>query len=310
MNSLHQSLQDYLTLRRGLGFKLRAAGQCLPDFVSFMEMQKADTITVSLALTWAQQPQSADPSWWALRLGHVRGFARYCGHFDARTQIPPPALLPFHGNRAKPYFYSGDDIKNLLQAAMAQPSEYGLQGWTYYCLLGLLAVSGMRLGEALGLSLDDVDLVEGLLTIRAAKFGKSRLIPLHASTQEVLARYIGLRQNFLAKKSTDNLFVNTLGNRLDAGQVHRVFYRLSRQVGLRAPTACHGPRLHDFRHRFALLTLLQWYQNGQDVERCMPVLSAYLGHVHPADTYWYLTANADLLNSAKARLESYQGGIS
>ena len=305
MNALQQSLQDYLALRRGLGFKLREAGQRLQDFVSFMEARRAEFITTALALAWAQQPPSAEPSWWAQRLGYVRGFARYCSAIDARTEVPPTALLPFHGKRAKPYFYTDEDVGHLLQAALAQPSEYGLQGWTYYCLLGLVAVTGLRIGEALALTVDDVDLVEGLLTIRAAKFGKSRLVPLHASTQCVLAKYMEHRQHFPAGHAANTLFVNLRGNHLDAGQVHRVFYRLSRQVGLRAQMASHGPRLHDFRHRFALLTLLQWYRDGQDVERRLPVLSAYLGHVHPSDTYWYLSATAELLGSAKARLEDY-----
>jgi integrase len=289
-----------------LGFKLHAAGQRLQDFVSFMEARQAEFITTALALAWAQQPSSADPSWWAQRLGYVRGFGRYCSATDLRTEVPPTALLPFHGKRAKPYFYTDEDVGHLLQAALAQPSEYGLQGWAYYCLLGLIAVTGLRIGEALALTLDDVDLVEGLLTIRAAKFGKSRLVPLHTSTQGVLTEYMEQRQYFLAGHATNTLFVNSRGNHLDGGHVRRVFYRLSRQVGLRAQMASHGPRLHDFRHRFALLTLLQWYRDGQDVERRLPALSAYLGHVHPSDTYWYLSATAELLGSAKARLEDYQ----
>lgn len=305
MSGLRHSLQDYLALRRGLGFKLHAAGQRLQNFVSFMEAQQAEFITTALALAWAQQPLSADPAGWAQRLGFVRGFARYCSAIDARTEVPPAALLPFHGKRARPYLYTDEDIGHLLQAALAQPAQYGLQGWTYYCLLGLVAVTGLRIGEALALSLDDVDLDEGLLTIRAAKFGKSRLVPLHVSTQGVLAEYLERRRRALAGHPTNILFVNLRGNPLDFGQVRRVFYRLSRQVGLRAHGASHGPRIHDLRHRFALLTLLQWYRDGQDVERRLPVLSAYLGHVHPADTYWYLSATADLLGIAKTRLEDY-----
>jgi len=305
MSALQQSLQDYLALRRGLGFKLRAAGQRLQDFVCFMDSQKAEFITTALALTWAQRPKSADPAWWALRLGFVRGFARYLSAIDPRTEVPSTLLLPFHGNRAKAYFYTDKDISKLLQAALAQPAMYELQGWTYYCLLGLVAVTGLRIGEALALTLDDVDLDEGLLIIRAAKFGKSRLVPIHASTQGVLAKYLARRKRFLAGREANTLFVNLRGNHLEFSQVRRVFYRLSRQVGLRGQTASHGPRLQDFRHRFALLTLLHWYRDGQDVERRMPVLSAYLGHVHPSDTYWYLSASAELLGSAKTRLEDY-----
>lgn len=305
MSTLQQQLEDYLTLRRGLGFKLYAAGLYLQDFVSFMEARRSEFITTARALTWAQQPPTAAPSWWAQRLGFVRGFARYCSAIDKRTEVPAASLLPFHGNRANPYLYTGDEIGRLLQAALTQPAEYGLQGWTYYCLLGLLAVTGLRIGEARALTLDDVDLDQGLLTIRSGKFGKSRLVPLHPSTQDVWAEYLKHRHHFLAGRKANPLFVNLRGNQLDAGQVRRVFYRLSRQVGLRAQTASHGPRLHDFRHRFALLALLQWYRDGQDVERRLPALSAYLGHVNPSDTYWYLSAAPELLGSAKARLEGY-----
>jgi integrase/recombinase XerD len=173
MNTLRTVLQDYLSLRHGLGFKLREADIYLPNFVSFLEKCGAKFITTDLALTWARQPTSALSSCWARRLCLVRGFARYCANsgFDERTEIPPPELLPFRGNRAKPYFYTNDDIERLLQAAYEQPARYRLQGWTYYVLLGLLAVTGLRLGEALALTVDDVDLVESVLTIRSAKFG-------------------------------------------------------------------------------------------------------------------------------------------
>ncbi|HZE92245.1 MAG TPA: tyrosine-type recombinase/integrase [Rhizobacter sp.] len=306
MSALQTVLQDYLSLRHGLGFKLREADIYLPNFVSFLEQRQAQFITTDLALTWAQQPRSALPSCWARRLCLVRGFARYCAGsgFDQRTEIPPPELLPFRGNRAKPYFYSDDDIERLLQAAFAQP-KYPLQGWTYYVLLGLLAVTGLRLGEALALTVDDVDLIEGVLTIRNAKFGKSRLVPLHVSTQRVLSEYLEQRQRFLAGRPAQHLFVSLRGNHLDPSQVERVFRRLTRQVGLRAQGASRGPRMLDFRHRFAVVTLIQWYRAGQDVERRLPVLSTYLGHVDPSSTYWYLSATTDLMDIAKTRLEHY-----
>jgi integrase len=275
----------------------------LEGFVRYLEERQAEFITVVLALSWAQQPPSGAPDTWAQHLGFVRGFARYCSANDPRTEIPPNTLLPFHGHRAKPYLYTEEEILKLLQAARAQPLAYGLQGATYHALLGLLATTGMRLGEALGLTLDDVDLAEGLLTIRGAKFGKTRWVPLHATTRSVLSDYVKDRRS--AFPSTSALFVTLRGNHLDAGQVHRVFYRLSRQVGLRAGGASHGPRLHDLRHRFAHLTLLRWYQEGRDVVRQLPLLSAYLGHVHLADTYWYVSASADLFGVVKSRLEDY-----
>jgi integrase len=176
--------------------------------------------------------------------------------------------------------------------------------WVYYCLFGLLSVTGLRLGEACNLELDDVDLTTGVLTVRGAKFGKTRLVPLHESTCQVLADYIARRQRHWAGRPVSSyLFVSSWGNRLDSAQIHRAFYQLSRQIGLRGASDRHGPRLHDLRHRFATNTLVNWYRCGQDPARRLPLLSAYLGHVHVADTQWYLEASPELMREAMYRLE-------
>ncbi len=174
-------------------------------------------------------------------------------------------------------------------------------------MLGLLSVTGLRIGEAIRLPLEDVDLQAGLLTIRGTKFGKSRLVPIHRSTQEVLEQYRARRERFLGGCGASAFFISSRGNSLDSGDIHRTFYKLSRQIGLRGETASHGPRLHDFRHRFAVQTLLRWYRAGEDVERRLPVLSTYLGHVHVADTYWYLSAYPELMGLAVAHLEQRWG---
>lgn len=303
MTPIGQAIQDYLALRRSLGFKLRDAGICLAKFAAFLEARGAAHITTALALEWIQQRPSAQPDTWAQRLGHVRGFARYHRANDPQTEIPPPGLLPFHPKRARPYLYSEEEIVRLLRCALDLPSTGGLRPWTYHCLLGLLSVTGMRIGEAIRLRLEDVDLMQGLLTIRGTKFGKSRLVPIHHSTQEVLEQYRVRRERFLAGRSASVFFITSRGHPLDSGDIHRTFYKLSRQIGLRGETASHGPRLHDFRHRFAVQTLLRWYRAGEDVERRLPVLSTYLGHVHVADTYWYLSACPELMGLAVARLE-------
>lgn len=304
MNPIQQSIQDYLALRRDLGFKLRDAGMCLAKFAAFMETRGATRITTALALEWAQQGPSTQPSTWAQRLGYIRGFAGYHVASDPETEIPPPGLLPFRPQRARPYLYSEAEIESLLHCAQAMPPLDGLRPWTYYCLLGLLSVTGLRIGEAIRLQLADVNLQEGVLTIRGTKFGKSRLVPIHRSTQAVLAQYQACRQRCVASHDAcPFFFITSLGNHLDIGDIHRTFYKLSRQVGLRAVGARHGPRLHDFRHRFAVQTLLRWYQAGEDAERRLPVLSAFLGHVHVADTYWYLSAYPELMAQAVARLE-------
>ena len=302
MTPLGQAIQDYLALRRSLGFKLRDAGLCLVKFAAFMETRAAPHITTSLALEWLRQ-HPAQPATWAQRLGYVRGFARYHMANDPQTEVPPPGLLPFRPCRARPYLYSDEDIAGLLRSALDLPSAGGLRPWTYHCLLGLLSVTGLRIGEAIRLKVEDVDLQESVLTVRGTKFGKSRLVPIDRSTQVVLEQYRVRREQFLAGCAASAFFITSRGNHLDIGDIHRTFYRLSRQIGLRGASASHGPRLHDFRHRFAVQTLLRWYRSGEDVDRRLPVLSTYLGHVHVADTYWYLSACPELMGLAVARLE-------
>lgn len=304
MNTLREAVQDYLALRRSLGFKLRNAGKGLLDFIVFMEQQRAAYITHRLALAWAQQTATTQPSIWARRLSWVRCFARHRSATDPRTQIPPASLLPYRPKRARPYLYSNDEIQALLHAALQLPAGDGLRPWLYHCLFGLLSVSGLRISEAYNLTLQDVDLDAAVLTVRGTKFGKSRLIPLHASTCHVLAEYIARRERlWQARTVSSYLFVSSKGNRIDGATIHRVFYALSRQIGLRGPHDSHGPRLHDMRHRFAMKTLLHWYRSGEDVERRLPILSAYLGHVHVSDTFWYLSAWPELMQEAMSRLE-------
>jgi integrase len=218
-------------------------------------------------------------------------------------------LLPYRPPRAQPYFYSDQEIRTLLKAAKTRPSIDPLRPWTYHCLFGLLAVTGLRLGEALNLRSGDMDWSEGILTIRGAKFGKSRLAPLHASTCKVLADYAKRRDKRFGVRAEGYFLVNKNGNRLDKGEVHRAFYLLSRQIGLREVDASRGPRLHDFRHRFAVETLLRWYRNGEDPKRRLPILSTYLGHAHVTDTYWYLTGTPELLGAANTRLEKRWEGL-
>ncbi len=307
MTTLRIAVQEYVRMRRDLGFKLHEAGKGLLDFVTFMEQHRASYITQALALAWAQQPSNVQPAHWAQRLSFVRGFAHYRSATDPRTEIPPDSLLPYSPKRARPYLYSEQEIRSLLRAALSMPCRYErgeLRPWVYYCLLGLLSVSGLRLGEARNLEVQDVDLEAAVLTIRCAKFGKTRLVPLHPSTCKVLTDYIDRRNRHWGQRPVSSyLFVSSSGNRLDSADIHRTFYALSRQVGLRGPSDSHGPRLHDMRHRFATHTLVHWYRSNQDPERKLPLLSAYLGHVHVADTQWYLSGSPELMREAMRRLE-------
>jgi integrase len=304
MTSLRSAVQQYLAMRRSLGFQLSEAGRQLPRFVAFMEQHRASIITTSLALAWAQHSQTVQPAERARRLSIVRIFARYHQATDPRTEIPPDGMLPYRPKRAHPYLYSDDEIQRLLRAARTLPARGGFRPWAYHGLFGLLSVSGLRLGEARNLRVDDVDLDAGVLTVCHAKFGKSRLVPLHRSTCKVLGAYLARRRRFWAGRPVSPyLFVSNWGNRLDVGSIHRTFYALSRQIGLRRPSDHHGPRIHDLRHRFAAKTLWRWYRTGEDPERRMPILSAYLGHVHVRDTYWYLSAWPELMREVMRRLE-------
>lgn len=307
MTTLRSAVHTYLSMRRNLGFQLRTAGKLLLQFVAFMEQHRASVITTRLALAWAQQPQSVQPSEWARRLSIVRIFARYRHAADPRTEIPPDGLLPYRPKRARPYPYSDAEIRDLLHAAIHLPFHYErgkLRPWVYYCLFGLLSVTGLRLGEARNLELPDVDLNAAVLTIRGAKFGKTRLVPVHRSVCQVLADYLDRRRrHWRQRPASSYVFVSSRGNRLDVGDIHRTFYVLSRQIGLRGRADRRGPRIHDLRHRFAAQTLWRWYRTGEDPERRLPVLSAYLGHVHVADTYWYLSAWPELMRAATRRLE-------
>jgi integrase/recombinase XerD len=303
MNELKEAIKDYLALRRGLGFKLKKHTRFLEEFASFLQKADESTVTSRLALQWATEPQHIKPSEWAARLSVVRSFARYLSAFDPSTEIPPQGLLPYRTQRAKPYIYSDREIHQLLEAAQTMPATHSLQPWTYHCLFGLLAVTGLRISEALNLRVSDVDWTEGILTIRHSKFGKSRLIPLHASSIKILSEYGARRDRLFTHRKSPYFFCSRFDGRLDEGQVRRTFYRVSRKIGIREASASHGPRLHDFRHRFAVETLLRWHRNGDDVQRRLPILSTYLGHAHVSDTCWYVTATPELMEAVCRRLE-------
>lgn len=301
MKDLRSLLERYLTMRKGLGYKYERQTRRLADFVVFMEKRNATTITTKLALEWVTLPPDRRASW-KIRLCDVRGFARYVASFDPKTEVPPSGILPGH-KRAKPYVYSDTEIDALLTAALALPPDDGLYRWTYYTLFGLIAVTGLRLGEAMGLERDDVDLDAGVLTVRLTKFGKSRLVPLHPTTCAALRDYAARRDAHLGPGHCLTFFVNKRGNRLLPEAVHRVFLRLSRKIGLRRPGDRTGPRIHDFRHRFAITTLINWYHAGRDVEQQLPALSTYLGHTNVSDTYWYLRSAPGLMQEAAQRLD-------
>lgn len=308
MNALQQALEDYLATRRALGFELQAVEYHLRKFVAFMEEQNASHITAELSLLWAKQPADGDPANWARRLGIVRRFAAWHSATDPLTEIPPEGMLPYRYHRKRPYIYTDEEIASLVHKALELPSQKGLRGHTYSTIFGLLAVTGMRVSEVEALDRQDVDLDQGILTIRRTKFGKSRLLPLHETTRDALGDYAEKRDRLFPVTTTRSFFISERGMRAMHWGMRYNFAKVSRWIGLREPVEGHryghGPRIHDMRHRFAVRTLVDWYRAGLDVEREIPKLSTYLGHVHINDTYWYLEAVPELLRLATERLVS------
>ena len=303
-NSLSHALKNYLNLRRGLGFKLQQEEKVLSDFVRFLRRQGEDHITTHLAVQWATQPQGTLPSRWTVRLTMVRQFAIHLSAVDPRTEVPPVGTLPFRYRRKPPYIYSDAEIVRLIRAAGRLGSIRGMRPHTYATLFGLLAVTGLRVGEIVALDREDVDLQEGTLTVRQGKFDKSRLVPIHESTLRALCCYARMRERIYPRPVTSGFFLDEFGNRPSIWSVRWTFVKLCRQIGLRGLTDSHGPRLHDLRHSFAVRTLVGWYRDGVDVEAHLPRLSTYMGHGHVTDTYWYVTGTPELLQLAAARVET------
>jgi integrase len=297
---LRPALNDYLTLRRGLGYKLQRSEKLLAQFIAYVETTAADRVTVEAAVAWASMSVGG-VSWWANRLSAVRGFAMHLRTLDPTTEIPPTGLFPSRSHRAVPYLYSDEAISALMVAAKILRSR--LRVLTYQTLIPLLAVTGMRIGEAIRLNRDDLDFERGLLTVRLSKFGKSRELPLHVSTIEALRAYLRRRDELHPDPTGPSLFISEAGTRLLYCNVHWTYLRLVSQAGLKPRSTACRPRLHDLRHSFAVHTVMDGYRADGDVAVRLPLLSTYLGHVDPANTYWYLSAAPELLALAGQRLE-------
>ena len=301
MNSLRDALADYLRVRRRLGFEMPQDGRLLEGFVEFLELAGAERITTELALKWARMPVHAHPHTWRQRLGVARGFARYLATIDPESEVPSTDLLPGHRPRIAPYIYTNAEIAALIAAA--EKLRPLLRAARHQTLVGLLAVTGMRPGEALGLDRDDVDLRHGAVHVRAGKQKKQREVPLHKSTISALREYARQRDARFPTPSTPAFFISARGRRMARGELNQTFTKLIRETGLEGRGARARPRPHDLRHAFAVHTLLDWYQAGEDIDRRMPLLSTYLGHADPASTFWYLEAVPELLERISRRLE-------
>jgi len=269
---LEQALNDYVSVRRSLGFRFQTPAILLRSFVVFLQAAGASHITRELALRWALQPAKVQPSTWTARLGMVRRFAIWCSATEPLTEIPPADLLPHPYRRKPPHIFSDEEIERLLRKTQQLPSPKGLRAHTFTTLFGLLIVTGMRVSEALGLEKPDIDFDHGILHIRCGKFGKSHYVPIHPSTVEALKKYAQARDHLFPSPLTLAFFLSERGTRITNGMTEYTFAKLSQQIGLRVQAKHHGrgPRLHDMRHRFAVRTLIGWYRAGLDAERRTP----------------------------------------
>jgi integrase len=307
MSALRRALKRYLRMRRGFGYRYDHEERCLDQFVAYMEAAQATVITRKLAMAWITQAQRTS---WPRRLSAVRGFARHLSSLDASTETPPAGIFP-SPRRARPHIYTEEELERLLEATLSWGQPGSINRWTYHCLFGLLAATGMRVGEAMSLKRADVDLEAAILTLRDTKGGKDRLVPLHPTAAQALISYAARRDDCPACRKSPWFFVLRRGKRLRHQYAHRVFIAVMRRIALRDPELhSPGPRLHDLRHSFAVNTILRWYRAGEDVERMLPTLSTYLGHNKIRDTYWYLSACPELMQQAASRLEARWGARS
>jgi integrase/recombinase XerD len=312
MSTLRKSLDDYLKLRRALGFKLDGPEFILRGFVDLTEREGATYITTELALRWARRPANGAPYTWAHRMTSIRLFAAWCRTRDPRTEVPDAGLLSASVTRQQPFIFSQKQICDIVREAAKLPCKRGLRSSTFSTMFGLLGVAGLRISEAVALDRSDVDLQTGLLTIRDTKFSKTRLVPVSESTAVALRRYAKQRDQAIRVVTSPAFFISERGLRVTDWATRYNFAKVSRTIGLRAPAGGyrhgHGPRVHDLRHSFAVRTMVDWYRAGVDVERELPKLSAYLGHAHINDTYWYIEAVPELLQLATERLTGQRSG--
>jgi integrase len=304
MSKLRQALADYLTMRRALGYKMDKAERLLGQFVAFAEDRGETHVRTETALAWATQPAGAAAIWTSRRLAEVRLFARHLRALDAVTEVPPDDLLPARGRRATPYLYTPQEVAALMRATAILRGSH-VQA-TYRTLIGLLAATGMRVGEAIGLDRDDFDAGCGMVTIRHGKFGKSRALPLYPTTVAALEDYLR-RDDRPRERNTPTLLISSRGKRLRYGTVQPIFQKLLHHCGIAPRSATCRPRIHDLRHSFAVSTIVDDYRSGDPGSR-LAILSTYLGHADPGDTYWYLSAAPELLILAGERLERHLGG--
>lgn len=302
--TMRAAVEEYVAVRRKLGFALHIEGQELGRFARFADgVGHTGPITTEIAVRWATLPADVSRLYHARRLDMVRRLSRYWAAFEPETEIPPEGLLGPSYSRREPHIYWDSEITELLSAASQLGPTGGLRPCTYITLFGLLACTGLRISEALALTRSHVDLDAGLITITAGKFRRGRLVPVHTTTVQALRDYTARRDRYCRAPQTQAFFISEFGTSLKYQKVLGTFAILRRQLGWTVGRGARPPRIHDLRHTLIVRRLLRWYEDGSDIERKIAALSTYVGHVKVSNTYWYLTAIPELLAVGAARFE-------
>jgi integrase/recombinase XerD len=310
VTALEDRLAGYLAVRRALGYRLARAEKLLAQFIAWMNERGEPTITTASALAWATLPEATGSNWHAHRLSVVRGFAAHLHALDPVHELVPQDLLPQRPRRAVPYLYADAEIRALMEASCVIPTPH--RAATMRALIGLLAVTGMRIGEAIRLDQGDIDHQRDTLTVVESKFGKSRQLAVDATTTAALRAYMRRRDRPVPAEPTDAVFTSAVGTRLTYCNAHLAFKRIVAHAGLQPRSTVCRPRPHDLRHTFAVNALLDAYRDdtgdSEHIQTRIALLCTYLGHVNPGSTYWYLQAAPELLELAAERLERAEGG--
>ena len=302
-------VETYLAYRRRHGFKLSIDATQLRSFARFAdEAGTADHLTVALAIAWARSSRRPNPLTWARRIEVLRGFARFCLRVDPTTEIPPQGLFGPAHRRLIPHIYTEAELITLLEAANALTPEHGLRPATCRCVFGLLAASGLRISEALGLTRADVDLDAGVLRIREAKFHRQRWVPLHPSVTASLSAYAEWRNQCVPRPACDRFFLRDDGHPANQSGIRYALQTLCQQLGWQPRGDYPHHRLHDLRHTYIVRAALRFYEQGIDVDRAVLALSTYVGHAKVSDTYWYFTGIPELMAIAAERFHRYTQG--
>ncbi|MDF1758144.1 MAG: tyrosine-type recombinase/integrase [Legionellaceae bacterium] len=301
LKTMKQRVQEYLSYRRSLGFKLLVEGQQLLRFAEFVDNKNhCGPVTAEIAIEWSQSSKKPSRFTWARRLEIVTCFAKYCSSIEPGTQIPPKGLFGKSHRRVAPYIFTTIEIQQIVDATKHLLPKNSLRQITFRYLFTLLYVTGLRISEALNLSCDDVDIQNRIIHIKQTKFNKSRLAPIDSSTAIALFNYSNQRERHVSTSTLRAFFVLDNGEPIKLRTAQYAFSKIRRLLNMGSNLQGRVPRIYDLRHTFVCHRILAWYEQKIDVQQNLPYLSTYLGHVKVSDTYWYITGIPELINIASA----------